>query len=150
MENFDEGLFQKFTSDGCAAKADEGACDYYQEYCRLFLANVVLTSQVRSLRADKAELQSRLARLEESEECSEAQEKGKRHRRTASEISRHYKCSVSDCQKSYGSEGSLNQHIRLKHPDLFAAMGRPGQLGEDDSEPLSVRPAPTSRQLRLR
>jgi hypothetical protein len=109
-----------------------------------------LTSQVRSLRTDKAELQTRLARLEDTEEGSETQEKGKRHRRTASEISRHYKCSVSSCQKSYGSEGSLNQHIRLKHPELFAAMGHPGQSAEDDSEPISIRPPPVNRNLRLR
>jgi len=149
MENFDEGLFHKSAGEGCAAKSEEGGCDYYHEYCRLFLANVVLTSQVRSLRSDKAELQRRLARLEETEEGSETQEKGKRHRRTASEISRHYKCAVAACQKSYGSEGSLNQHIRLKHPELFAAMGQPGLHPEDDSEPVSIQPHP-NRHLRLR
>jgi len=26
---------------------------------------------------------------------------------------------VEDCTKSYGSEGSLNQHIKLKHPEYF-------------------------------
>lgn len=35
-------------------------------------------------------------------------EKKKRHRRTATEIARHYKCPIDDCPKSYGSEGSLN------------------------------------------
>ena len=39
----------------------------------------------------------------------------KRHRRTADEIQRHYRCSVPDCNKSYGSEGSLNQHMKIKH-----------------------------------
>ena len=43
-------------------------------------------------------------------------EKGpKRERKRASEIVRHFKCPLSDCPKSYGSEGSLNQHIKLKH-----------------------------------
>ena len=42
-------------------------------------------------------------------------EKKKRIRRTANEIARHYTCKVEKCQKSYGSEGSLNQHIKLKH-----------------------------------
>jgi len=37
----------------------------------------------------------------------------------ASEIKRHYKCMVEDCSKAYGSEGSLNQHIKLKHPEYF-------------------------------
>ena len=46
-------------------------------------------------------------------------EKKKRHRRTATEIARHYKCPIDDCPKSYGSEGSLNQHIKLKHPEYY-------------------------------
>jgi hypothetical protein len=35
-------------------------------------------------------------------------DKHKRHRRTANEIARMFKCPVDDCHKSYGSEGSLN------------------------------------------
>lgn len=47
------------------------------------------------------------------------EERRKRFRRTAGEIDRHYKCLIENCLKSYGSEGSLNQHIKLKHPDLY-------------------------------
>jgi hypothetical protein len=43
----------------------------------------------------------------------------KRRRRKALGISRRYGCPVQDCGKSYGSDGSLNQHIRLKHPLEF-------------------------------
>ena len=43
-------------------------------------------------------------------------EKKKRNRRTATEIARHYRCPIEGCAKSYGGEGSLNQHIKLKHP----------------------------------
>ncbi len=48
----------------------------------------------------------------------------KRHRRTAEEIDRHYICPHPGCGKSYGyvcapvrnrSEGSLSQHLKLKH-----------------------------------
>jgi len=49
-------------------------------------------------------------------------EKKKRHRRQANEIARHYKCPMNDCPKSYGSEGSLNQHIKLKHPEYYQEM----------------------------
>lgn len=61
-------------------------------------------------------------------------EKKKRHRRTATEIARHYKCPISDCPKSYGSEGSLNQHIKIKHPEHYAEMiqQNTGQAGLDD------------------
>jgi hypothetical protein len=31
-----------------------------------------------------------------------AEEKRKRHRRTATEISRHYRCPCEECPKSYG------------------------------------------------
>lgn len=44
----------------------------------------------------------------------------KRLRRTANEIARHYICKVDNCGKSYGSEGSLNQHIKLKHETYYA------------------------------
>lgn len=37
----------------------------------------------------------------------------KRHRRTAHEIDRFHVCTV--CGRAYGSEGSLSQHIKLKH-----------------------------------
>ena len=43
----------------------------------------------------------------------------KRRRRTAQGIKRRYLCPVTECGKSYGSDGSLNQHIRLKHPLEF-------------------------------
>lgn len=40
----------------------------------------------------------------------------KKHmRRTAKEINRSYICPYDQCQKVYGSEGSLNLHIKIKH-----------------------------------
>jgi hypothetical protein len=40
----------------------------------------------------------------------------KRHnRRCANEIEKSYQCPFDDCGKYYGSEGSLNLHLRLKH-----------------------------------
>jgi hypothetical protein len=49
-------------------------------------------------------------------------EKGKRLRRNADEIERYYKCTVKACAKSYGSEGSLNQHYKLKHPEIYVSL----------------------------
>lgn len=40
----------------------------------------------------------------------------KRPRRAADKILRHFRCPVMNCDKSYGSEGSLYQHIKIKHP----------------------------------
>ncbi|KAF0690088.1 Aste57867_18482 [Aphanomyces stellatus] len=50
----------------------------------------------------------------EEEPC----EKKKRRRRTAAQIDRKYVCSYAGCKKAYGSEGSLTQHMRLKHRNL--------------------------------
>lgn len=42
--------------------------------------------------------------------------KKKRVRRTATEIERNWKCEL--CGKSYGSEGALKTHLKLKHPGV--------------------------------
>ena len=52
----------------------------------------------------------------------EAPERKKRYRRTAEEIEKHYACAVEKCNRSYGSEGSLLQHTKLKHPELYDSM----------------------------
>lgn len=43
-------------------------------------------------------------------------------RRNADEIERYYKCTVKTCAKSYGSEGSLNQHYKLKHLEIYLSL----------------------------
>ena len=46
----------------------------------------------------------------------EAKNKRKKHlRRTAQEIDRTYVCPYEGCQKFFGSEGSQNLHIKIKH-----------------------------------
>ncbi|KRW99957.1 P-loop containing nucleoside triphosphate hydrolase [Pseudocohnilembus persalinus] len=50
------------------------------------------------------------------------EDKKKRARRLADQIHRHYKCPIEVCKKSYGSEGSLNQHIKLKHPEIYTGQ----------------------------
>lgn len=98
--------------------------NYYHEYCRLYLANVVLLSQMRELVNERNELSTRFSKLEKKGfeirvgERSEDHRK-KRFRRTADEIERHYRCPVETCQRSYGSEGSLNQHLKLKHFEVY-------------------------------
>jgi hypothetical protein len=47
------------------------------------------------------------------------EERKKRVRRTASEITREFACHVESCGKSYGTEASLLQHIKLKHPIVY-------------------------------
>lgn len=49
----------------------------------------------------------------------EHNERKKRFRRTAETIERRFVCEVERCNKCYGSDGSLQQHIKLKHPELY-------------------------------
>jgi hypothetical protein len=93
---------------------------YYHEYCRLFLANTVLLTEMRQLFSERNEFASRFGKLEKKgEEIRQGEkfenDRKKRFRRTANEIERHYRCPIDTCQRSYGSEGSLNQHIKIKH-----------------------------------
>ncbi len=39
----------------------------------------------------------------------------KHNRRCANDIERQFKCPYPKCEKYYGSEGSLNLHIKIKH-----------------------------------
>ncbi len=98
---------------------------YYQEYCRLYIINAGLTTQMKELIAEKNELLNRIAELEVNFSCrcrrvnklkkkndnkikdhhshtSDADDKKSRMRRKAAEIERHYKCIVTTCQKTYG------------------------------------------------
>jgi len=134
--------------------ADDQNTNYYQEYCRLFIANVVLTTQMKELVAEKNELMARLSKLEQKQNeialksprsyGGDSDMKKKRERRRACEIDRHYTCPIEKCQKSYGSEGSLNQHIKNKHPELandpefrmsmLKKDGSPKRGGNNDSD----------------
>jgi hypothetical protein len=49
-----------------------------------------------------------------------------RIRKKACEIKRDYHCTY--CPKAYGSEGSLSQHIKLKHQDCEGSIPK----AEDD------------------
>jgi len=52
-----------------------------------------------------------------SEEISnnELKTKPKKRRRKRDEIERSFKCPINGCTKSYGSEGALKTHVKLKH-----------------------------------
>jgi hypothetical protein len=79
---------------------------------RLYIANVVLTNQLKELLAEKNDLLAKLNRLEvnllheyqRSQEVSghagdDADDRKKRSRRSAQEIERHFKCPIDNCQK---------------------------------------------------
>lgn len=59
-------------------------------------------------------------------------EKKKRFRRSAKNIFRMFQCPTEKCSKSYGSEGSLHQHIRLKHPEFDITTWIQSRIAEGD------------------
>jgi hypothetical protein len=52
---------------------------------------------------------------DESSECEKERQRKKHERRIANEIEREFTCPYYCCEKQYGSEGSLNLHIKIKH-----------------------------------
>jgi len=76
----------------------------------------------------------------------EFEEKGKkRHRRTAQEIERKHPCEFASCGKSYGSEGALKMHIRLKHSGVISdATSSPEPVSVSVSSPSTVASSPSS------
>eukprot|EP01125_Pyxidicula_operculata_P007184 TRINITY_DN2439_c3_g1_i1.p1 TRINITY_DN2439_c3_g1~~TRINITY_DN2439_c3_g1_i1.p1 ORF type:complete len:417 (-),score=95.74 TRINITY_DN2439_c3_g1_i1:26-1276(-) len=54
----------------------------------------------------------------------------KRYRRSAGEIDRVFLCHIPGCDRSYGTEGSLKMHVKLKHPSM------PNVRHSNESQPL--------------
>lgn len=90
---------------------------YFKEVNKLYFANTVLTTQLNAATEEKLQLAEWIEKLEETEKES-YEEKKKRVRRCASQIERKFICQVPNCDKSYGTEGSMAQHMRLKHPEI--------------------------------
>eukprot|EP01017_Pseudomicrothorax_dubius_P013745 TRINITY_DN1615_c0_g1_i7.p1 TRINITY_DN1615_c0_g1~~TRINITY_DN1615_c0_g1_i7.p1 ORF type:complete len:217 (-),score=38.12 TRINITY_DN1615_c0_g1_i7:52-702(-) len=116
---------------------------YYHEYSRIFPTNVLLQTQMRGLLSEKAELMMKLSQLEKktneltgktSGQFELVQTKKKRIRRMANQIDRLHKCPCAPCPKSYGSEGSLHQHLRLKHNDYFVTHILNGKASKDSKQ----------------
>lgn len=49
----------------------------------------------------------------------ELPERKKRFRRAANEIEKRFHCTAQKCSRSYGTEGSLLQHVKIKHPEIY-------------------------------
>ncbi|CAD8066760.1 unnamed protein product [Paramecium sonneborni] len=76
--------------------------NYLLESRKIFLFNQVLQQKIQFIKDQNTLLDLQLVHSK------------KKQRRKATEISKTYKC--SQCEKSYGSEASLNLHCKLKHP----------------------------------
>ena len=95
---------------------------YYLEFIKTEQINRILKIQLNNLQIEKNNLKQLITRLERknkklkiknSENINDLYMNRKRHRRNKNEIIREFKCNL--CEKKYGSEGSLKQHMRIKH-----------------------------------
>ena len=85
---------------------------YYQEYCKLYLYNKLLTERLANLTEEKNKLDQRFCSLQDAFTNG----KRKRFRRNANQIKRIFSC--VHCDKSYGSEASLKNHLKFKHSSI--------------------------------
>lgn len=102
---------------------------YFQHAKRLYLDNLALARHLEIVEQSKIDLESELKKYESlaaakylNESAPVNEEKKRRKRRNASEIERLYRCRAEGCGKSYGSEGTLSQHLKLKHHELFVQL----------------------------
>lgn len=98
---------------------------YSSEVDRLYLANYLLNTQLKASLEEKKELGDRIFEMEKNQRNNSQEERKKRHRRCASEIAREFQCKAPKCGKSYGTEGSLSQHMKIKHPELVEDSNEP-------------------------
>eukprot|EP01017_Pseudomicrothorax_dubius_P026246 TRINITY_DN2909_c0_g1_i1.p1 TRINITY_DN2909_c0_g1~~TRINITY_DN2909_c0_g1_i1.p1 ORF type:complete len:239 (+),score=59.04 TRINITY_DN2909_c0_g1_i1:149-865(+) len=93
--------------------------NYYQEFWRLYLQNELLISQMRECTVQNREMQAKIGKFEELIKLIEGNmvnvKVKKKNRRTAAQIEKTFNCPYDKCSKTYGSDVSLNLHIKLKH-----------------------------------
>mgnify|MGYP000920222313 FL=1 len=121
---------------------------YFQHAKRLYLDNLSLARQLATLEQVKVDLEGELKKCEtllatksHNESAPANEEKKRRKRRNASEIERLYRCRAESCGKSYGSEGTLSQHLKLKHHDLFVHL-----YGDTEERQLAPQQDPDRSQ----
>mmetsp|Transcript_14968 Transcript_14968/g.14559 ORF Transcript_14968/g.14559 Transcript_14968/m.14559 type:complete len:139 (-) Transcript_14968:514-930(-) len=93
------------------------------EFMNIYLMNEQILSQIEKVAQERNEELLKIFKIESFYQCnldkfqSERYSSGrkKHNRRCANDIERRYKCPYPKCEKFYGSEGSLNLHIKIKH-----------------------------------
>ncbi|CDW78394.1 zinc c2h2 type family protein [Stylonychia lemnae] len=103
--------------------AYEKTLNYMDEYWNVYLQNQALLAQIDKIATERNDLLHKSFKIQnfydenldrfQSERYSSGRKK--HNRRCANDIERQYKCPYPKCEKFYGSEGSLNLHIKIKH-----------------------------------
>jgi len=75
----------------------------------------ILLDAALSLEQRNHELRKHPLELIRDDQSIPTSTKQKKKRRKRDEIERNFKCPIYGCTKSYGSEGALKTHVKLKH-----------------------------------
>jgi len=93
---------------------------YFLEFNKILKINELLKNKLKNLIYEKTNLKQKILNLEKYLDKNKNNIKindiyinRKRHRRLKSEIKRNFFCKY--CNKTYGTEASLNQHLKIKH-----------------------------------
>ena len=112
---------------------------FFYEFTKLYTKNILLKSKLNEILNEKKNLNQLIIKLEQQGKKSlktnngkngenyenidikkenniECYRKRKRIRRKKKEITYLFNCQFPNCNKSYPTKGSLNMHIKLKHP----------------------------------
>ncbi|CAD8197459.1 unnamed protein product [Paramecium octaurelia] len=92
--------------------------NYYKEFWRYYLLNEMTIKKVNELHTQNQKLHELIAEIDKlQQELHQAlsYRQKKKNRRTSQEIEKSFICPYEKCNKQYGSDVSLNLHIKLKH-----------------------------------
>ncbi|CAD8174055.1 unnamed protein product [Paramecium octaurelia] len=115
-----------------------------QEMMILYQKNCTQLSEFQS---QIQELKQRVQSIEQKFQEIEATNKKKKKRRTAAEIDKSFKCPYKNCEKLYGSDVSLNLHIKFKHNggnkserQKIIKQLQAGEISEKDIQNINLPP----------
>eukprot|EP01066_Platyproteum_vivax_P002952 Platyproteum_vivax@DN1379_c0_g1_i1.p1 len=98
--------------------------ELYGECVKLYKNHLALSLELKHFLVEKETLYERMQKLEEI-----SREKGlnfhKKRGKSALDVDRPFRCPVMECNKGYGTEATLLQHIRRKHPSEADTMNPP-------------------------
>ncbi|CAK92926.1 unnamed protein product (macronuclear) [Paramecium tetraurelia] len=88
--------------------------NYYKEFWRYYILNEMAIKKVNELHSQNQKLHELIGDIDNCILLVSYRHK-KKNRRTSQEIEKSFVCPYEKCNKQYGSDVSLNLHIKLKH-----------------------------------
>lgn len=88
------------------------------------IGNIVLNTRIKKLREENHNYKKKIEEFlkggsSKRSYTSNGMLKKKRKRKLKTEVVRNFKCGYPGCTKSYGSDNSLNQHVKIKHSEFW-------------------------------